>query len=345
MPMVDVTPESSGPSQFSGERSQRIANYDREWSSFVDGIASRAGRGDSLAMLVGRYDAAVGKYDGFIAKWLRCQIARLDLGQFASHQPPQRLAVVNGRYVVSPSAPDTSAIFDAIARAVAPETDCIVEFGAGLGFNLARLRLRLPGRPISYIACEPSEHGRRAAAQLFSADPQAVCETRTFDYAEADLGFLGRFRHIVAFSAHSMEQIPVLGDAFYRALLGTNVAQCFHLEPVGWQRFTDIAETVMAFHREPQARRQFVDDYEFVVADSQLVTNAAMWSATAGYNTDLLPLIGAAAARGDVALTALPYEIVGINPFNPSTLIAWRRIGGAAGQTANPPASGPIARA
>jgi hypothetical protein len=63
----------------------------------------------------------------------------------------------------------------------------------------------------------------------------------------------------------------------------------------------------------------------FVVDDAHLVDNAAIWSALAGYNTDLLSLIAAAAARGDLSVVALAYDIAGINPFNPSTLVAWRR--------------------
>jgi hypothetical protein len=342
--MVDATPEAGGRSCFSGERALRISNYDRSWSFYIEHIASCVARGDSLVQLVGRYDVLVGEYDGFIAEPLRRQIAQLDLGQFAGNRAPQRLAVVNGHYVASAVAHDTGAIFDAIAGAVNPETDCIVEFGAGLGFNLARLRLRLSGRPLTYIACEPTEHGRRAAALIFSAEPQTAFEVHAFDYAVADLGFLDRFHHIVALTVHSVEQMPVLGEAFYRALLDTNTKQCFHLEPVGWQRFTNIAESVLAIHRDPHARKHFNDNFNFSVEDSQLINNAAVWSAIAGYNTDLLPLVAAAIDRGDVALTALAYEILGINPFNPSTLIAWRRTGGAAGQTANPPTSGPITR-
>jgi len=342
--MAETTPDAGGPFYSSGERALRISSYDRDWSFYVEGIASCAARGDSIAQLVGRFDAVVGEYDGFIAEPLRRQIAQLDLGHFADTRAPQRLAVVNGRYVASAAPNNTGMIFDAIARAVSPETDCIVEFGAGLGFNLARLRLRLPSRPLTYIACEPTEHGRRAVALIFSADPQAALEIHSFDYAAADFGFLDRFRHIVALTVHSVEQMPVLGDAFYRALLGTNTEQCFHLEPVGWQRFSNIAEIVWALHRDPHSQRRLIDDFNFSLEDSQLVINAAMWSASKGYNTDLLPLIAAAIGRGDVALTALTYEINGSNPFNPSTLIAWRRTRGAAVQTADPPTIGPTTR-
>jgi hypothetical protein len=324
--MVLATPDTGPPSIFAGDGASRIANYDRAWSSYIDSIASHAARSASLAELVSCYDAVVGDYTGFIAAPLLRQITKIDLGRFAGSPPPQRLAVVDGHYVASPAIPSTDAILDAIAGAVGPEVDCIVEFGSGLGVNLARLRLRLPSAPLTYIACEPTAQGRRAAEVIFSVDPLVRLDVRPFDYAAADLGFLARFRNIVAFTVHSVEQMPVLGDTFYRALLDTNTVHCFHLEPVGWQRFTNIAETVLTLHRDPQKWQQFCQGYEYVVEDSQLVTNAAMWSAACGYNTDLLSLVAAAIERGEVALAALAYEIVGTNPFNPSTLIAWRRI-------------------
>lgn len=318
--------DADAPSFFVKDRAARIANYDRGWSTYIDGIASEVARGVSLAELVSRYDGMLGSYRGFISDSLMQQIPRVDLGDFAGRPAPQRLAVVNGRYASLPTIPSTDALFDAIARVVDPEVDCIVEFGSGLGFNLARLRLRLPKAALAYIACEPTEHGRRAAELIFSTDPQARLEARPFDYAAADLSFLDRFRKIIAFSVHSVEQVPMLGEHFYRALLATNIAHCIHLEPVGWQRFTNITESMLAMHRDWETWQSFCQALEFVVKDSELVKNAATWSAFCGYNTDLLSLIAGAVDRGDVALTALAYEIVGVNPFNPSTLVAWRRI-------------------
>ncbi len=317
--------DAGAPSIFARDRAGRIANYDRGWLPYVEKIASHAARGAPLAELVTRYDAVVGDYNGFIPSSIMQQIPRIDLGAFDGCPPPERLAVVNGRYVVLPTAPDTSAFFDAIAGVVDPEVDCIVEFGSGLGFNLARLRMRLPESPITYIACEPTEHGRRAAELIFSADPQARFEARPFDYATADLGFLDRYRKVVAFTVHSVEQMPILGEIFYRALLATTVAHCIHLEPVGWQRFTNISESMRAMHRDRETWQSFLRDRQCVVEDAQLVSNAAMWSASCGYNTDLLSLVAGAADRGEVALTALAYEVVGAIPFNPSTLVGWRR--------------------
>ncbi|HUZ71548.1 MAG TPA: hypothetical protein VMU87_01070 [Stellaceae bacterium] len=332
--MVHAEPAADALSFFAKDRASRIATYDEGWSGFIDVIAAHVARGASLAELVSRYDAAIGEYSGFIAERIRRQIPRIALGPFASVPAPRRLAVVNGRYVVLPEAPRMDALFDTIARAIDPAVDCIVEFGCGLGFNLARLRLRLPHMPITYIACEPSEHGRRAAELVFTADRHARLESYPFDYGAAGWRFLDRFRKIVAVTVHSVEQVPVLGAAFYRALLATDIVHCFHIEPVGWQRFTNLGETIHGIHRDPRTWQQFMHDCHqggaFVVEDARVVDNAARWSATCGYNIDLLALISHAVDRGDVALTALAYDVVGINPFNPSTLIAWKRTRGSA---------------
>ena len=317
--------DADAPSLFAGSSASRIATYDRGWFSYIESIASLAAQGASLDELLARYDSVIGDYRGFIDENILRQIPRVDLGEFAGRQPPQRLVVVDGHYVSSPTIPSTETLFDAIARAVDPEVDCIVEFGSGLGFNLARLRLRLPDAPVTYIACEPTEHGRRAAELIFSADPRARLEARPFDYGTADLSFLDRFRKIVAFTVHSVEQAPMLGTAFYRALLATNIAHCIHLEPVGWQRYTNITKTVLAMHRDRAAWQRFCQGQEFVVEDSQLVKNSATWSTFCGYNTDLLSLVAGTVDRGEAALTALSYDVVGTNPFNPSTLVAWRR--------------------
>jgi len=304
---------------------ERVAHYDRQWSTHIDRIVAQLAAGASMSEIVARFDAAIGAYYGFIDESVLKYLPKLELRGFADRPAPERLVVVNGRYLSLPAMPGMDGIFSAIAAVVDPEVDCIVEFGSGLGCNLARLRLKLPNAPVSYIACEPTEHGRRASELIFSTDPGARFEARPFDYGTPDLAFLDRFRKIVAFTVHSIEQMPVLGKAFYDALLAANIAHCIHLEPVGWQRFTNLAQLVLSLHRDRDAWQKLRRNFEFVIDDSELVNNAAMWSAAGGYNTDLLPLIAAAAGRGEVTLTALAYEIIGLNPFNPSTLVAWRR--------------------
>jgi hypothetical protein len=306
-------------------RADRLARYQDDWSAQAPGIRNAVANGMPMRELVRLRESMVNAYRGFIPDFIAKYLPDLDLGKFAEAKPPHRLAVSAGRYVSAPTGPSMDAFTDAIARCVDPDVDCVVEFGSGLGFNLALLRLRLPTAPLTYLACEPSEAGRQAAQSLFASDQAARLEAHDFDYLRPNLDCLKRFRKIVAFSVHSIEQIPVLGEDFYRMLLDANVAACVHVEPVGWQRFTNIAEAVMGFHHDPKAWQRFFGGYKFVLEDQRVVDNAAMWSIFCGYNTDLLPLISAAAARGEVALTNIAYDVIGLNPFNPSTLVSWRR--------------------
>ena len=130
---------------------------------------------------------------------------------------------------------------------------------------------------------------------------------------------------VVAFSGHSIEQIPVLGEGFYRRLLESPVAACVHLEPVGWQRFTNLVKEVLEQYRDAELWQNHCKTCRYVVDDQYLAVNAASWAASGFYNTDLLKLIADAAGRKEIGITTLAYEIIGYNPFNPSTLIAWTR--------------------
>jgi hypothetical protein len=304
---------------------ERLANYEKDWSIYSAGIQARIHSAVSMGDLVHTHEAAVGKYCGFIPPFIQYHLDHLDLGRFSDERPPHRLVVLDGRYVSSVVAPSLDALIDIIARCVDPDVDCIVEFGSGLGFNLARLRLRLPTAPLTYIACEPSASGRQATKSIFGTDPAARLQTHFFDYCQPNLDFLSGFRKIVAFTSHSIEQVPVLGESFYQTLLGTNIAACVHIEPVGWQRFTNISETVLALHRDKSAWDRFYSSYKFVLDDTRVVDNAAIWSTICGYNTDLLRIISAASTRGEISITTLAYDAVGLNPFNPSTVVAWRR--------------------
>jgi hypothetical protein len=303
---------------------ERLTVYDNTWSEYGAAIEAGIDRAMSLEDLLRVWEANVGAYHGFIPNFA-AEGMRIDFGEFSDEKPPHRLVVVGGRYVSSLVMPSTDALIDVIARCVDPDVDCVVEFGSGLGFNLARLRLRLPTAPLTYIACEPSIAGRQATRNIFTADPAARLQVHSFDYCRPNLDFLSGFRKIVAFTAHSIEQIPVLGESFYRLLLDANIAACVHVEPVGWQRFTNIAGTAMTLRRDKDAWNQYFAKFAFVLDDSRVVDNAASWSTICDYNTDLLRLISAAAASGEISVTNLAYDVIGLNPFNPSTLIAWRR--------------------
>ncbi len=304
----------------------RLAHYESSWGYYVDQFRRLSSDGAALAEFVRIFDRDLELYRGFIYPGIAEVVPNLDLGRFAGLAAPLRLAVEDGRYV---ALPETRAGFEvllpALDRGLDAGADCVVEFGSGLGTNLARLRLRHPQRKLTYIACEPTESGRTAAAMMFAGDPGMAAEVRVFDYADADFGFLGAYKRPLAFTSHSVEQVALLGDEFYTRLLASNVATCVHMEPVGWQRYTNIYETVLAMMRDQAVYDRILRAYRWVIEDARLADNAAMWSAHHVYNIDLLRQVSGAAERGEVTLFALAYDVAGLNPFNPSSLIGWTR--------------------
>jgi hypothetical protein len=307
------------------QRQSRIDGYDRTWGAFLDMIAAAHADGADMAALLRHYDALAERIDAPVTSSVAGAVAAIDLAGFSACRLPLRLVVRDGGYRMQPHATGADLLVGTVAGLVDADTDCIVEFGSGLGFNLARLRLLLGQRPITYIACEPTSAGREAAAAIFRLPPSGRLETHSFDYVVPDLSVLAPFRRIVAFTCHSIEQIPVLGENFHRALLDTRIAACVHCEPVGWQRFTNLRAKVLSIMGDPAVWHEYRDRYVFTASDGRLAENSAVWTALRGYNTDLLPVIADLAETGALTLRVLAYDVAGDNPFNPSSLIVWSR--------------------
>ena len=214
---------------------------------------------------------------------------------------------------------------------ISDEVDCVIEFGSGIGDNIASIASIASiaasnlGKGISYIACEPSESGRRATELIFSAIPYAEVEVRHFDYTTPDLSFLKQYKLVVAFTCHSIEQIPILGGTFYHNILESPVFKCVHLEPIGWQRYDNLVKEVRAQHNSAELWKRHKENYCYVLDEGHMATNAASWAAAGSYNTDLLRVIASHAQERTINITAIKYDVIGHNPFNPSTLLSWSR--------------------
>ncbi len=307
-------------------RDSRITAYDGEWAKIEAYARRMVDDGLRMAEVVGRVTAMQSAaYSGLIPPGLAQAVRHLDLGRFADLPPPQRLVVQRGRYVGTTEMLDFEPLWEGIAAVLDPEVDCLVEFGSGTGRNLAQLALTLRGRdrPLTYIGCEPTDAGRRTFELLFTGSPFRRISA-PFDFSAPQMPFLGGFRRIVAFTNHAIEQAAQLGPGFYEELLRYPVAACIHIEPVGWQRFSNLLPIVLKAHRNPRDRNWFHNDYHYVVDDARLVENAAAWSAMHLYNTDLLRQVADLSDADRIAIQMLDYEIVGENPFNPSTRIVWR---------------------
>lgn len=320
---MELEAQPQGPAH-GRSAAMRLASYDANWTGMLRNIEQSVAQGASPADLLAGYSEHLNAYSGPVPEFIN-RFLQSDLMDFAGLEPPLRVAVVGGRYAAVERLPRALPIVDVVEQLIDDEVDCIVEFGSGLGFNLLALQSRLADCRRTYVAMEPSESGRQATGMLFHASPSARFETHPFDYHRPDFSPLSRFRRIVAFTSHSIEQIPVLGTSFYQALLALPVVACAHAEPVGWQRFANLAATVRRLGADQALWHQVRSKFICRFTDELLVENSAMWAAAAGYNTDLLPIVAAAGEAGDVVIRLLSYEAIGVNPLNPSTLIAWTR--------------------
>lgn len=311
----------------STERQKRLNAYEGGWREPLDKVSQHISMGATLEDLMARRHEDTQKYTGFIAEWLMDSVARINLGDFIDSPPPNRLVVQNGSYAALPRFPGYSALFQTVLELLDDDVDCIVELGSGLGYNLAELYLALPkdGPPRTLIACEPSPSGRAHTEALFSTVPQARMGARFFDYHAPNLDFLSEFRKVIVISAHSIEQIPFLGPNLYTAMLAGPVAACVHQEPIGWQRFPNLGRRVLEFHQDRTAWAKFVTDFTYVITPGRETENAAAWAAACLYNNDLLAQVSDFSERGLIRLRTLIYDYGSINPFNPSTLVAWTR--------------------
>ncbi len=320
-------PTPARPLASSALRDTRIALYDDYWAGTENWVRPLVAAGVPMPEIVARFDETQrGPYKGIVPAQQVEKLGGVDLGRFADLPAPHRLTVADGRYVTLAERAQYDVLAEAVTALIDPEVDCLVEFGSGPGLNLARLALDLGdrGRALTCVACEPSASGRRTTDLMFKNGDRRLI-TEAFDHTAPQMPFLAPFRRIVAFTCHSIEQVPALGRGLYEALFDLPVAGCVHLEPVGWQRFSNVAAAVLEAHRDMNRCQWFRRDYVHVMEDDRLVENAAAWSAAHLYNTDLLHQVATASEAGEITIRALDYDIVGENPFNPSTRIAWTR--------------------
>jgi hypothetical protein len=109
---------------------------------------------------------------------------------------------------------------------------------------------------------------------------------------------LGAHRHAVVFTAHSIEQIPHVKPELVEAI--RRVARevtCLHFEPVGWQldHYSDVGST-----------REYAERHD--------------------YNRNLIPVLRAAEAAGDIAIELIHPDVFGIKPENSTTAIRWKSL-------------------
>ena len=181
-----------------------------------------------------------------------------------------------------------------------------------------------------------------------------------FDYDAPDL--LPRGRAVAVLTVFSIEQIPRLEPRVFSELLRqSGRCHALHLEPVGWQYQEELlrarrlrpagAGAALAGRPHPRPRpfrRRWLDErlYERfgwslgdasrelgidigpgdVGSSARVSPNAALWSATFGYNTNLVALLAELEQAGVLGVDSQEVNAFGDNPFNPGSWIEWHKV-------------------
>jgi hypothetical protein len=193
-------------------------------------------------------------------------------------------------------------IADAVLDRCTPETDLVLELGAGPGHNLMAVWLRGGPAGATYVSAEFTEAGRRAAELLAALDPALRLRSLPFDYHAPDLSGLSGFRHAVVFTAHSIEQIPHLPAELFGAIRGVAESiSAIHFEPVGWQ--LGAAHTQ---GRREGSSRAYAEEHD--------------------YNRNFVELLREQERAGTLTIERLQPEVLG-EPNNGTTIVEWHSSG------------------
>jgi hypothetical protein len=186
-------------------------------------------------------------------------------------------------------------ICDVLHHACVPETGLVVELGAGWAWHLLTFWLSTGPRNATYVAAEYTDAGRRAGTRLAGLDQRLAFQAIPFDYHNPSLAGLGDAEHAVVFSHHSIEQIPRITPAAIDAMRGVAPRVTgVHFEPVGWQ-----------------------------VHGGERTGTSAEYADRHDYNRNLVEVLQGEAAAGRITIDHMADEIIGVAPYNATTIIVW----------------------
>ena len=275
------------------------------------------------------------------------------------HNPLERIVVRNGVYQIVPFSDFkndfVASTLTQFIESQANDFDCIVELGSGFGRNLFMLdeALARANRRIPLHACELTDNGRRVTQELQQLGPEIPLQIHPFDYYDPDLSFLEPGSRVLFLTVHSIEQIPSLPHSVIERMLArTSDCSCFHFEPVGWQTNQELvlkrgksnrsesgiagtlAHGTRSFFKSYARTKQKPFGFPSIHLEHndigqahRVAENAAAWSARAGYNTNLIEMLISMEKDHRISISDTRYDVFGINPFNPSTVIQWNRQG------------------
>lgn len=178
---------------------------------------------------------------------------------------------------------------------VLSDGDVVIELGAGFGQNLWHLNERFGSdfSDVTWIGGDFSTNAVTLGRELFEG--QDSVRIQPFDYFEGEIAVPADVAgEIIVFTVHSVEQLPTIEPVFDR------------------QRWVDGAGLKRVIHFEPV--------YELHDEEALLGLLRKRYAEMNDYNRDLLESIQASPVAN---LQQIRYDVVGINPLNPTSVIHW----------------------
>ncbi len=173
--------------------------YEQAWLKLHTLIqsAKERGLGDPIEIL--KYIQENGMRDFFLKKHFYDIHRKIGLSVQPKQPPKDRLFVQQGDYIIAPlNYTVDNNITDLLARFLTEteeQIDCVVEFGSGIGRNLFILADKLEPQlrtNIGFYACEFTDAGRKACAELLELNVDLRMSIESFDYYHPDFSFLGK---------------------------------------------------------------------------------------------------------------------------------------------------------
>jgi len=316
--------------RFNALNAYQKRHYEASWADLLTRLARVIDAAPDGRAVLAQLDRAP-ESDGLVAAFIRRQSfpVRIAPGPFAP-MADHLVIVRDGRYRQVPRAAAQDARFrDAVAAAVDPTVDAVVELGCGWGRNLAALAARLDRADLLYIGAEQSHSGRAAAERLMAKPGGGRFQAAPFDFYTPDFSFLASLKNPVIFTCAALEQIAVLPPAFFIRLADAAPgAKLILFEPFGWQADPALAGEMLRrclnAVRDNAPLSGLAAHYRFELNDAVLNENASVWALCCCYNMNLHSLIRWVHADGLFTLEELSLNQAGSNLFNPYSLAALR---------------------
>ena len=219
--------------------------------------------------------------------------------------PGERLSLIFGKEVPAPYLYANRVIRDWIADVIVTAArdgvDAIIETGSGWGYNLFNVFMR-GGPRVNYHAFEYTQAGRTCATRLVEATGDDMdLEIHSFNYLSPDLSSIaGRYKKVLLFTSHSIEQIPALPPSFVEEVLNVSPrVHVLHFEPVGWQTAPS--------GRKPKAPARGMEH-----------------AIKHGYNQNLRALLSSFEQSNRIVVDDTIRDVMAVKLSNPTTFLSWR---------------------